>query len=651
MALLALRNDFKKWSFILWIVIIALSVYVFANWGAQGKIGQPTSVIASVDGDEILFKEYVEQYRSLEDRYKQMYGKRYTSDMAKMLGINRQALSNLVDTRVILHIADKMGVHVSKEEVAKKILSMRMFTNEKGEFVGYDKYKRYVEGYGKTIPDFEKSIANDAVITKLGDLVNASITLTDEQVEKIYREQNEKIGFEYITFKARTFLPAAMKEISDADAEEYYKSHKEAYRTPLKRSISFVRFTPFDFKKDMQVSEDEIKAYYKKNIDKYTQKEQVRASHILIGTTMKKRSYKDAKKIADKVYALLKKGKKFSDLVKKYSDDYTTVKNGGDLNWFPRGRMVKAFEDTAFGMKPGEFSKPVKTQFGYHIIKVTGHKKGKVETLKEVHSHIESALKFKKAQELVQKKANEFSKVAKEKKDLAVAAKAMKYKVMDSGFFANDPMATINGIGPSARVANAAFSLKLKDISDALKTAEGVIVFQVMAEKSPEIPPFKEVAGNVRNDIAMVKARALAKKAAETFRTKITPKNFKKLAMKEKMPIQKVEPVTRKSAPANFILDKNSDSFEKLFSYDKGQFTEPFSDRNGDVILCHITDKVAFDKKDFLAKAQDLKAQEIQRRSNDLFTSFIRNARKSLENAGKIEISRRFQETQLDNKK
>ncbi len=651
MALLALRNDFKKWSFILWIVIIALSVYVFANWGAQGKIGAPTSVIAWVNGDKILFKEYVEQYRSLEDRYKQLYGKRYTSDMAKMLGINRQALSNLVDTRVILQIAKKMGVHVSKAEVAKKILSMRMFTNQNGEFIGYDKYKRYVEGYGKTIPEFEKSIANDEVITKLGDIVSTSITLTDADVEKLYRDQNEKIGFEYVSFKAQNFISEALKTVTDADAEKYFQTHKENYRTPLKRSISFVRFTPFEFKKDMKVSADEIKAYYKKHIDTYTQKEEVRASHILIATTMKKRSYKDAKKIADKVYALLKKGKDFKTLVKKYSDDYTTVKKGGDLNWFPRGRMVKAFEDTAFRLKPGEFSKPVKTQFGYHIILVTGHKKRKVQSLEEAKSHIESDLKFKKAQEMVQKKADAFHKLALEKKDLAVAAKTMKYNVLDSGFFANEPMATINGIGPSTRVANAAFSLKMKEISDPMKTAEGVIVFQVTGEKQPEIPAFKTVAVQVKTDIAKIKARKLARQAAEKFRSVVTLKTFDRLAKKENLPIRKVEPVTRKSAPVNFVLKPNSDDFEKLFSYDKDQITEPLTDRNGDTILCRIISKVPFDRKAFLAKAKELKMQEVQRQSNELFTAFIRNARKALEDAGKIKISKRFQETQLDNKK
>jgi len=377
----------------------------------------------------------------------------------------------------------------------------------------------------------------------------------------------------------------------------------------------------------------------------------VRASHILIATSMKKRSYKDAKKIADKVYALLKKGEKFKDLVKKYSDDYTTVKKGGDLNWFTRGRMVKAFEDTAFKLKPGEFSKPVKTQFGYHIILVTGHKKRKVETLKEARNNIESDLKFKKAQELIQKKAAAFSKAAKEKKDLASVAKEMKYKVLDSGFFANVPMAEINGIGPSSRVANAAFSAKIKDISDPMKTAEGMIVFQVTGEKSPEIPPFQQVKVKVKHDIAIIKAQELAQKAAEEFRAKLTPKNFKAMAKKAKIPIQKVAPVTRKTAPVNFIVKKNSPAFEKLFSYDKGQFTAPIKDRNGDTILCYITEKVPFNRKDFLAKAKDLKAQEIQRRSNILFTSFIRNARKAMEDAGEIKISRQFQENQLDNQK
>ncbi|MCK5878201.1 MAG: peptidyl-prolyl cis-trans isomerase, partial [Holophagae bacterium] len=323
---------------------------------------------------------------------------------------------------------------------------------------------------------------------------------------------------------------------------------------------------------------------------------------------------------------------------------------GGNLGMFGKEKMVPAFWNGCIKLSIGQISQPVKTQFGYHIIKVTGHKEGKVDSLEESRPHIESDLKFKKAQEVVQKKADEFSKAAKERKGLTVAAEEMKYTVVDSGFFENDPMATINGIGPSARVANAAFSLKLEEISDALKTAEGVIVFQVMGEKAPKILPFEQVAGKVNDDIARTKAQALAMKAAGEFRIGVTPENFNALVKKAKMPIQKIDPVTRQNTPANFIVNKNSDSFEKLFSYDKGQFTEPLADRNGDIILCRITEKVAFNRKDFFAAAQELKYQEMQRRSNDLFTSFIRNARKAMEDAGKIKISKRFQETQLDNK-
>jgi len=644
MALQALRSNLKSLSWILWLVIIALSIYVFANWGAQGQLGAPTSVVAWVDGEEILYKEYVEQLRSLDDQYRQIYGRQWTPEMSKMLGLQRKALDNLINSRVLLRLAREMDISTSKEEVARRILELPVFTNEKGEFVGQDRYKRYLEGYGKRVPEFERDMANDLVITKLGDLLNNGVVVSDEDLERIYREQNEQIGFDYVVFQVDDYLQQAKSQVSEADARAWYDEHKEDYRTPPMRRIAFVKFSALDYRDGIEVSEADAKTYYDEHIAEYTQEEMVRASHILIGTTNPKRSDAEAKKIADEVYAKLKKGAKFDRMVKEYSNDVTTVPKNGDLDFFPRGRMVKEFEDAAFSLKVGEISEPVKTMFGYHIIKVTDRKEKKVEAFDDVKADIINKLKFQRAQKVAEEKALAFATFAKEKKDLKAAAEEKGLKLNDSGFFANEQMSSIKGLGPATRVNSAAFSMQMQEISDAVSTAEGQVVFQVLEEKDPEIPTFDDVKDKVITDVARDRAAVLARKDAEAFRTGATFKTFEKQAKRIKKAVQHVKPVTRASVPANFVFEKDSDALEKLFSYDKDQVTEPLPSRYDDLLVCVITEKKPFDRQAFLKQIDSLRQQEKQRLSNELFTTLVSNARKVLEDEGKIEVRKNFQE-------
>ncbi len=641
----SMRNNLKSLSWILWLVIIALSIYVFANWGAQGRLGAPTSVVAWVDGHEILFKDYVQKHKSLEDQYRQMYGKRYTSEMAKMLNLPQQAIDSLINTEILLQEADRMGIHVSQEEVGEEILNLPSFHDESGNFVGQERYKRTLEAYGMRVVEFEKDIANDIIIRKLGDMIHTSIELTDEELRRIYRDQVERIGFDYVEFQSGQFLEEAQKAVTEADAQAYFDSHKEDYRMPVKRSIDHVRFSAFQYQDEMTVEEPEITAFYNDNMDMFTQEEQVKASHILIRPAGNNGSKEDAKKRAEEVYRKVQQGEDFATLAKEYSEDPGSAAKGGDLGFFPRGRMVGPFEDAAFGLKVGEVSEPVKTQFGYHIIKVTDHRDRKVQTLEEARDQIISKLKFEEASKLAEERANEFAEQAKKRGDLRAVAEEKGYVVTDSGYFANERMANIKGLGPATGVTGAAFSLPVDGISEPISTAEGMVVFQVSGEQQPRIPEFDEVKDDVRKDVVQLKAEEMARERAADFRDKVKPATFAELSEKWEKAVKTQEPVTRQQVPPNFIVDPASDSFNKLFSYDKDQITEPLKDRNNNFIVGMVTDKVSVDPKAFMKALPDLRAREIQQRSNEMITAFIANARKSLQERGKIKIRKEFQES------
>ena len=646
----SMRNNLKSLSWILWIVVIALSVYVFANWGAQGQLGAPTSVVAWVDGDEILYKEFVEQYRNLDDQYRQAYGKQYTPEMAKMIGVPRRALDNLINSRVLLHEADRLGIHVSKDEVGKQILNLPVFKDDKGNFVGRERYQQYLKAYGKRVQDFERNMADDIVMTKLGDLVNSSVMITGAELERIYREQNEKIAFDYVTFRAAQFLQEAQAAVTDEDVQAHFEANKESYRTPLKRRIDFVRFSTFAYRDGIEVTPEEIQAYYDSHIADYTQEEEVRASHILIGITgTAQRTKEEALARAQEVEQKLKDGADFAAMAKEYSDDKGSAVRGGDLDFFPRGRMVDEFANAAFDLEVGQVSEPVETVFGYHIIKLTDRKPEVVKTLEQVHDDIENKLKFEGAQEMAVSKAEAFAAAAKKQGELKTAAEQEGYALSDSGFFANDPNAQIKGLGPATAVTGVTFSLQIGDISDAVSTAEGMIVFQVMEEQSPRIPELDEVKKQVVEDVANEKALDLAHKRGEAFRSEVTPKTFDAVCKKEDLTISSQAMVSRASAPNNFIVDKTSDDFDKLFSYDSGQVTEPLLSRSGDLVVCMVTDKVNFDPKAFAAARDNLLRTEMRNRSNRLYTTLVSNARKQLTDAGKIKIRQDFLDSLEEN--
>jgi peptidyl-prolyl cis-trans isomerase D len=624
------------------LVIIALSWYVFANWGAGGRLGAPSSVVAKVDGDEILFKEYVKAYKSIQEYYKRLYGDRYNSNLEKFLNIKESAVSNLIDERVISREAKMMGIYASPVEIADAIRENPRYSDGKGHYVGDERLKQYLRSQGIDIKDFEKDIEGQVIYNKYSNVIQQSVFATTDELRKEYKEKNEKVAFDYVLFKATDYLEQAGQSVTEEQAKEYYDKNKEEFKTPLKRKIAYVLFNPTLFEKDIKVSENEIKKYYNDNIDKYTVKEQVKAEHILIGTRNPKRTDAEAKKLIQKIQSELKKGKKFEDLAKKYSDDKASAVKGGDLGFFTRDKMVKQFSDAAFALKKGEISEPVKSTYGYHIIKVTDRIEGKVDSLESVKKQILSLLTLRKARKKAADLAKAFYEKVEESKEFEQNAKDKNLELKMTDFFPNDPLYNIKGLGPNRLVADTAFSLNINDVSSPVFISEGYIVFKLIDEKAPSIPKFEEIKDKVIAKVKKNIAEELAKKKAIDFKVKVTPKTFAKVAKKNKLEVKSVAKINRQGS--GMIFSKGSDSFEKIFSYQKDQITDALKDSNGNYVICIITDKDNIDNKAFLAQIQKQRGEMLKRKASKLLNSTIQNARKALEDRGKIWINPKFYE-------
>jgi len=392
------HKGWLKWSLAL--VCAAFVVFYipsFLRWGDQAA---PSDSIARVEGSDITAGEFRRIYLAQLQAYRQAYGGNVNEQLLKQLGIEQQILMRMVDERAVLAEAKREGITVSDDEVAKRIVAMPVF-QEGGQFVGQQRYEQFLrmQRPPMSVSEFEDSLRRSLVMDKLRGALTGWMTVPDAEVAQEYRRRNEKVKVELVTFSADKFRDKV--QVSDADLATYFDAHKEQYRIGERRKVRYMLVDVESMRPQIKVTEREIERYYNDNIEMYSTPEQVRASHILFKTEGKKDA--DVKALAEKVLKEARGGADFAELAKKYSEDEANAKQGGDLDYFSKGRMVPEFDAVAFTMQPGTISDLVKTQFGYHIIKKTGEKPAEAKTFDQVKDQVAQGMKQQVYQDMLTK--------------------------------------------------------------------------------------------------------------------------------------------------------------------------------------------------------------------------------------------------------
>ncbi len=298
--------------------------------------------IAVVNGESIPMSEYRSAYNNMLDYFQRMG---LNDEMMKKLGQDpaKKALEQLIATMLLSQEAERLGFFVSEKEVAESIVETPYFhTNGKFDKELYTKIVLYQ--MNSTIKQYETKVKRELLANKLKSYFDASVDISNKELEEEYIKENEKVSLEYVEFSSETL--------------------KEDAKTKMKTTIDENAAKDFAAK-----NEARVKAYYEDHKDKFVADEKVKASHILVKVDEKMKD-EDAKKKAEDVLKQVKEGKDFAELAKSFSDDGSAAQ-GGDLGFFGKGQMVPEFEKVAFTLKKDEVSELVKTQFGYHIIKVT----------------------------------------------------------------------------------------------------------------------------------------------------------------------------------------------------------------------------------------------------------------------------------------
>jgi peptidyl-prolyl cis-trans isomerase D len=561
--------------------------------------------------------------------YRSAYGSNISEQLLKQLGFEQQILQQLVNEQAMVAEAGRLGMTVTDDEVRQRILSMPDFQRN-GQFIGEDQYRAMLNSARPPLSsgEFEASLRRQLLVEKLRAVVTDWLAVTDGEAGVEYTRRTEKVKVQLVHFSAATFLSQA--SASDADVAAYYGSHKENYRIGERRKVRYVLVDVDALRKGVVVSSRDTERYYNGNIELFSTPEQVRASHILFKTEGK--SEATVRAAAEKVLEQAKAGADVAELAKKYSEDESNAKVGGDLDYFTRGRMVPEFDEAAFSAEPGLLPALVKTSYGFHIIKVVDKKAATTRTLDEVKTQISEQLIGERAQKLADSVSDEVAKQISAPADLEKVAKARGWKVEETGFFAVDE--PILALGASPQISAEIFALKEGEISGPLRVGRGYAIAVLAGRQDPSVPKLDEVKDKVRNDVLREKASKLAAdKAAAIGAPLKSAADFAAAAKKAGLEAKTSELVARGTALPDVGLNATVEKI--VFGLAAGATSDPITTLDGTTIV-KVLERQDVTPAAMASSRESVRKDLLDERRSQFFTAYMAKARQRM----KIDMNR-----------
>ena len=495
-----------------WIIkfMLAAIIVVFIPWGVQRYTSGRSSRVAEVNGSVITLDDYRNTYTNLVEQVRQSFGNNVNDELIQTLGLPKRALEQLIDRALMLQAAENLNIQVSDDELARSISNIGAF-----QTAGVFDNQRYLSTLSRTQltpEDFENQQREAMIINKLQNFISGNIKVSDTEAQQWYKWNNAEVDLDYALIQ-----PQQMKDIMPT-AEEiktHFEENKETYKTDPEIKVRYLYLNPKNYLAKVAISEEDIADYYESNLENYKTPQTVKARHILIRVDQNAsaETVEEARQRIEEVLKLAKAGQDFAELAAEYSQGPTKTK-GGDLGTFRRQDMVKPFSDQAFSMQAGEISEPVRTDFGWHIIKVEEVNPASVQTLDEARAEIEDKLKADRSRNLAYDAAEAVFDATFEGQNLNDVAKERGLNMVYTDFFTlkKGPPETQN----ARQLAEAAFKLPLNEVSDIQDLANGYYLIEVLEKRPAQIPELKDVEAEVKKDRIKEKKDTAALRQAQS---------------------------------------------------------------------------------------------------------------------------------------
>jgi peptidyl-prolyl cis-trans isomerase D len=615
------HKTWLKWSLAL-VVLTFVVLYIpqFVDPSASG--GMTGDRLATIDSRSITVADFRRRYMAQVQDYRARFGDKVSDELLQQMQVPQTVLQQMIQEKAELTEAERAGIKATDAEVRAQIMSFPGL-QENGQFIGEERYRQLLAQQRPPISpaDFEESVREQLILDKFRAGLTEWMSVSDAELEREYKQRNEKVTLDVVSVLADNFKTQVNP--SDADISAHFDKNKETYRIPDQRKIKFVRINPADLAATIKVSKEEVERNYNAQLGKYTTPEQIRASHILLTTEGKDDATVRAE--AEKVLKEAKSGADFAALAKKYSQDESNAQQGGDLDYFTRGRMVPAFETAAFALAPGEMSDLVKTEFGYHIIKLTDRKPAIVRPLSDpdVYKEIESALVREQAELQATQNASSLKAAVKTPQDLDRAVASRGLRMEESGFFARGGM--IEGLGPQSPVSMAAFELADNTVSEPIPGPTGTVLFYVSGKQESYVPKLDEVRSRVRDDVIEDRARALAKQRADALAGQLkAASNFQAAAKAAGFEAVTSNPIAREAVIPN--IGRSPEIESMAFSSPVGTVSNAITTPQGAAIV-RVASRQDVSAADYAMAKDNFKTEVLSERRARFYQAYMEKAR------------------------
>jgi peptidyl-prolyl cis-trans isomerase D len=587
-----------------------------------------TDTVAKIGDESVTTDEVRQQLSEIEQR--NQVPKQLESLYAQ------QILKQLIFQKEIEYESKRLGIHVSDQERAERIRQFLPTAYNGDTFVGMDRYAAEVQGrFQMTVPVFEEQIRQGLLLEKFRKLVTDGISVGPNELQDEFRYRNEKIKLDYALIKPEDL--AARINPDEAEIKAAYEKNKGKYLVPEKRVVRYALADVNQIRQSTQVSDDELKVQYQQDIQQYQVPNRVKVDHILLMTVGKTPAEVEEihQKAEDVLKQANKKGANFEELAKKYSEDPGTKDKGGDLGWITQGQTVPEFEKVAFSLPKGSISDLVKTQYGFHIIKVLDKETAHTKTFDEVKDSIRAPLMLAKADKQGADIADKLSTAIRQSNKTSIDDLAKQFHLTVGETRPVSATEPILELGNSKEVKDAIFGQRTDELSLPIHTDRGYLILSVRGVLPAHQGTLDEVRDRVIADLKQQKSTDIARQKADDL--------DKRLKSGEKFD---------SAAKALGLDPKTSDLFARNGSISGAasgkQLSAAFQMKPGDIgpplnlgtswFVYRVAEKQEPNPADFDKQKKDLTDQVLQTKRNLAFEAFRSSLEARLKREGKLRI-------------
>lgn len=612
--------------FVLVIIILIVGVFIgtiFLVWGRgdTGAGNAERSVAAWVGEAEVPYAEYLRAHDSRLEFYRRFYPGIPANELEKRFRVKKGALDSAIGRRLLLDEARRMGLVVGDAEIERKVRETVAF-QENGVF-DPKKYRDVLAASGVKTVAYEEDVRGELLAGKVKSIVQEPVQVAEAEAFEEFRRDQEKTRLLLVILPPSS--PGAGATVQLEEARRAFDADPAKYTRPERARFAYTTVLAKDFQPAVPASDAELLSFYEQNAAAFRTERSVRARHILFRLA-EGAAPEEEKKIRERGQFVLDKaraGADFAALAREFSQD-ASGPAGGDLGWFSAGQMVPAFEQAAFALNRGQVGDLVRTQYGFHIIKVEETREAGTPAFEQARAEVARKHATASAREAVENRLEAIND-ALATSDLEAVASKFGMTVGTTELVPREgPLP-----GPAARpdVVEVLFTLAEGEVSEPLRQGDDYWIFKALAKRASAVPAFEEARADVERTLLAEQARQRSlgegRLRLEELRRGEQPQG---IAAKVRGEVRETAYFTQR----DFVTEAGvkGELLQGAFALEIGSFGGPVAAPDGRVILYRVDGRIPGTREAFLAEKETVLARLRSTKRDQYFESWVEDLRR-----------------------